>query len=303
MLTTVTLILAAGALALLAVGMGWVLGWASRAFHVEIDPKIEAINVILPGANCGGCGFVGCGDYAEAIVQAGADVNLCAPGGASCARRIAEVMGVEVTESWPYKAIVHCSATWEQRLLRRPYFGEQTCAAANLVAGVQGCTFGCLGLGDCVEVCDYDAIHMVDGLAVVDEFNCVGCKVCAKHCPRNIITIIPWKAEQMLVVGCSNEDFGKDVSRVCTVGCIGCQRCVKDNPHMAMEGNLPVIRYEDYDPTRIDFDVILESCNKESLVVLGRPTAAVLAAVADEEVPERIEADFKTTVDDTEWRG
>jgi electron transport complex protein RnfB len=303
MLTTVTLVLSAGALVLLAVSMGWVLGWADQTFHVEIDPKIEAIIALLPGANCGGCGFVGCGDYAEAIVRSGADVNLCAPGGASCAKRIAEVMGVEVTETWPFKAVVHCSAGWEQRLQRRPYLGEQTCAAANLVSGVQGCIYGCLGLGDCERVCDYDALHMVDGLAVVDEASCVGCRVCAKNCPRNLITIIPWKSERMLVVACSNADFGKEVSEVCTVGCIGCQRCVKDNPLLVMERNLPVIRYEEYDPARVDFEAILETCNKESLVVLGRPPEAVLAAVADLPLPDRIEADFQTTADDTEWRG
>lgn len=303
MLGTVTLILAAVILALLAVGMGWVLGWANRVFHVEVDPRVEALNRILPGVNCGGCGYIGCGAYAEAIAGGEeVDITLCGPGGVSCASNIAETMGIELKETWPYKAVVNCAARLDDRLLKADYEGEMTCAGANLVAGYQGCVFGCLGLGDCVEVCDYDAIHMIDGLAAVDYLKCTGCKACALVCPRNIITMVPFKASQMLVVKCSNEDFGKDVSEVCKVGCIGCKACVRETDLMDMDGHLPVISYEDYGDD-IDFEAILDKCKRESLVFVGEPTEADLVAVAEEELPERIEADFKTTVDDTEWRG
>ncbi len=302
MLTAVTVITAALVLALLAVAMAYVLGAANRAFHVEVDPKVEAINDALPGANCGGCGYVGCGDYAEAIVGQGAEVDLCGPGGASCAQRVAEIMGVDVEEHFPYRAVVHCAAHAADRLVQVPYDGEMTCAAANLVAGVQGCTFGCLGFGDCTQACNYDAIHVVDGLATVDYDKCIGCKACARVCPRNIITMVPFKAEQMLVVACSNQDKGPDVKDVCTVGCIGCTACTRHAGPIIMQGNLPMVDYDAY-TSEEEFAVARQKCPRASMLTVGKPSAADLAAVAHETLPDRIEADFKTTVDDTEWRG
>ncbi len=299
---TLTLLLAGAALALLAVAMGFILGWANRTFHVEVDPKVEAIIEALPGVNCGGCGFVGCGEYAEAVARGDADVGLCAPGGAGCAQELAEIMGVEVTESFPYRAVVHCAAHFKNRLQRMPYDGEQTCAAANLVAGVQGCTYGCLGLGDCTRACDYDAIHVVDGLATVDYEKCIGCKACARTCPRNIITMVPFKAERMLVVACSNQDKGPDVQAVCEVGCIGCTACSRNAEPMQMEGNLPMIDYDAYGDVA-DFALARQKCPRSSMLYVGKPTAEDLAAVAAEELPERVQVDFKTTVDETEWRG
>ena len=110
MLTAVTIILASAVLAILAIAMGYVLGWANRAFHVEVDPKVAAIQAVLPGANCGGCGFVGCAEYAEAMAGGNTGVALCAPGGAGCAQQLAEILGVTVAESFPYRAVVHCAA-------------------------------------------------------------------------------------------------------------------------------------------------------------------------------------------------
>ena len=301
-MTTTTVLLATAVLALLAVAMAWVLGWANRAFHVDVDPKVKAVAEALPGANCGGCGYVGCNEYAEAVAGGKCDITLCAPGGAGCIKRLAEIMGVEAGEALPYRAVVHCSATYSQRLQRHEYHGEQTCVAANLVAYVQGCTYGCLGFGDCVEVCDYDAIHIVDGLARVDYDTCVGCKACARVCPRNIISMVPFKSEQMLVVACSNEDFGNDVKAVCQTGCIGCKACARKNDLIEMEGNLPVINYDAYN-SDCALQPILDKCRMESLMFVGKPTEKDLAAVASEEVPDRILADFKTSVDDTEWRG
>ena len=297
-----TLLLAGVVLALLAVAVGLILGWADRTFHVEVDPKVEAILKALPGANCGGCGFIGCAEYAEAVAKGGADVTLCGPGGTSCAEALAAIMGVEIDESFPYRAVVHCAAHWNQRLQRMPYDGEPTCAAANLVAGVQGCTFGCLGLDDCTRACRYDAIHSIDGLATVDYEKCIGCKACARVCPRNIITMVPFKAERMLVVACSNQDKGPDVKEVCEVGCIGCTACSRHADPMQMAGNLPMIDYDRYGG-ETDFAVARQKCPRASMLFVGKPTAKDLAAVAEEELPKRVEVDFKTTVDDTEWRG
>ncbi len=297
-----TVALAAVVLALLAVVMGWVLGWANKTFHVEVDPKVEAVSNALPGANCGGCGYVGCSEYAEAVAVGKAEVTLCGPGGVSCVEALGNIMGVTVGASFPYRAVVHCSANFDQRLQRTDYTGEQTCSAANLVSGVQGCTYGCLGIGDCVTACEYDAIHMKHGLPVVDHDACIGCKACAQACPRNVISMVPFKADRVLVVACSNEDMGPDVKAVCETGCIGCKACTKGDEPVVMEGNLPVFDYDDWDG-EMDLIPVLDKCRMESLVLVGTPTAADIAAVEDEELPEPVKADFDTTVDDAEWRG
>lgn len=302
MLIAITMLLAAVVLGLLAVAMGYVLGWADRAFHVPVDPKVLAIIDALPGVNCGGCGYVGCSEYAEAVAAGRAEVNLCAPGGASCAESLAAIMGVTVEHRLPYRAVVHCAAHRHQRLQQRDYEGEMTCAAANLVSGIQGCVYGCLGFGDCQRACPYDAIHVVDGLATVDYEKCVGCKNCARVCPRQIITMVPFKTDRMVVVACSNKDFGPAVREVCEIGCIGCQACSRHAELMQMEGHLPIIDYDRY-TSGDHFGVAVGKCPRESLVYVGKPTPEDVAAVADEVLPERIEADFQTTVDDTEWRG
>ncbi|MBN2217174.1 MAG: RnfABCDGE type electron transport complex subunit B [Pirellulales bacterium] len=302
MSTAITVLLAAAVLAVLAVVVAYVLGWANRAFEVKVDPRVAAVLEVLPAANCGACGFVGCGEYAEAVAAGNAPPNLCAPGGENCAQQIAQIMGVSVEPSFPYRAVVHCAARFNQRLGRNAYRGEPTCAAANLVTDVQGCTYGCLGLGDCERVCPYDAIHVIDGLATVDYHQCIGCKRCAAVCPRNIITMVPFKAERMVVIACSNKDFGPEVREVCEVGCIGCKACSKHAGPIEMAGQLPIINYDAY-VSESDFTTALEKCPRESLLFVGKPTPEDLAAVAGEKLPDRVEGDFKTTVDETEWRG
>jgi len=304
MLSTVTITLAAAVLAILSVAMAYVLGWANRAFHVHVDPKVESVLDALPGANCGGCGYVGCSEYAEAVVRGDAPVNLCAPGGPSCAEALAAILGVSIEVSLPYRAVVHCAARREQRLGRTEYHGEMTCTAANLVAGVQGCTYGCLGFGDCTRACPYDAIHVIDGLATVDYERCVGCGACARACPRNIITMVPFKAERVLVVACSNHDAGKDVQRVCDVGCVACKACQRASSLFTVEDNLSVIDYDAYNPANLgDALAAMKKCPRRRLTFVGKPLPEDLEAVADEKMPAVVTADFKTTVDDTEWRG
>ena len=303
LMTTVTIAVAAGTMLVLAVAMSLVLGWANRAFHVEVDPRIDAVNNALPAANCGGCGYVGCGEYAEAVVKDGAAIDLCPVGGTTTAADVAEIMGVDVGDAAPKRPIVHCSAHYSQRLGRNEYAGEMTCTSANLVAGVQGCIYGCLGFGDCVLACEYDAIHIIKGLATVDYDKCIGCSACARVCPRNIITMIPFKTERVMTVACSNKDFGKDVKDVCTTGCIGCKSCEKVTKGLfTLENNLPIL---DYDHLAVDYDFsdALKKCPMQSLVFVGKPTAEDIAETANEVMPEVVEVDFKTTVDKTEWRG
>lgn len=262
----VTILLAGLILGLLAVAMGFILGWANKAFHVEVDPKIEAINEALPAANCGGCGYVGCGEYAEAVAG-GEDITLCGPGGADCIVAIAAIMGLDAVETFRFKAVVHCTATTAQRHDRRDYDGEQTCAAAHLVGGVQGCVYGCLGLSDCVKVCDDDAIRIVDGVAVTND-NCTGCKACVTACPRDLISMIPFKTDSMLIVGCSNLDMGKEAKAVCDVACTGCKICAKVSDLIVMDGNLPVIDYDGY-TEETDMAPAVAKCRTDSLVFIG----------------------------------
>jgi len=300
----VVLCLAAATMLAMALVLSFVLGWANQAFYVEVDPRVGAAIEILPGANCGGCGHVGCGEYAEAIVLEDAPVNLCTVGGESCTKALAEVMGVDVAVSYPWRPVVHCGATTEDRLKRSPYIGEQRCRSANLVTDVQGCTYGCLGFGDCTRACNFDAIHVEKGLARVDYEKCVGCGACAKACPRNIITMAPFKSERMLVVECANLDAGMDVKRVCKVGCLGCNSCARTSDMFDVQNNLSCIDYDNYTLENLESGLIAaKKCPRNRLVFVGIPSEKEILAAAKEDLPEVIQPDFKTTVDDTEWRG
>ena len=298
------IILAAGTMLILALFMACVLGWANKTFHVEVDPRVTAVNEALPGANCGGCGYVGCNEYAEAVVAGQVDVNKCTVGGSSCAAAVADILGVEVEQTWPFRPTVHCGATYADRLGRHPYDGERTCAAANFVAGVQGCAYGCLGFGDCVTACSFDAVSIVDGLSRVDYEKCVGCGACSRVCPRSIISMVPFKTEQMVVVACSNQDFGKAVKGVCKAGCIGCKACQRLDGLFDVKENLPRIDYEKYDPAEIQSrTAAMAKCPMKRLAEVGQPSEKDLAAVADEESPDVVTSEFETTVDKTEWHG
>ena len=303
-MNAVTLGLSAGTLFAMAVVFAYILGWASRKFYVEVDPRVEQSIEALPGANCGGCGYIGCSDYADAIVGAGAPVNKCPVGGEGCAAQVAGIMGVELKETLPFRPIVHCGAHTTDKLQRHTYLGEQTCSAVNLVSGVQGCTYGCLGYGDCTRACNYDALHVVDGLATVDYEKCVGCGACANVCPRNIITMTPFKYQRVMAVACSNKDFGKAVKDVCQVGCIGCKACAKACSLFQVEDNLSSINYDLYcqDYTE-ELKKAIDKCPQKKIILVGKPTAKHLEETKDMDVPELVEANFHTTVDDTEWWG
>ena len=303
-MTIVTIGLSAGTMLAMAMVLSAVLGWASRKFHVDVDQRVLEIIDALPGANCGGCGYVGCGEYAEAVALEHEAVSKCTVGGQGCAEAVAAIMGVQVGEVLPYRPVVHCGARYPDRLGRNEYHGELRCAAANLVTDVQGCTYGCLGFGDCAKACDYDALHVIDGLATVDYDKCVGCGACAKVCPRNIISVTPFKSEQILAVTCSNKDKGRDVVAVCTVGCIGCGSCARTSNLFKIVDNLSTIDYDAY-TSECSLDVLeaCQKCKRQRIVWVGKPTADDVAKARDLDAPEVVEADFQTSVDDTEWRG
>ncbi len=300
------ILLAGCVMLILALFMTFVLGWAEDALKVVVDPRIEEINATLPGVNCGGCGYIGCNDYAEALVKQGVAADLCPVGGSGVAEKIAEILGVSLEESHPYRPAVHCVAGYDDKLGRNEYLGEMTCIAANLVSGVQGCVYGCISLGDCVNACTFDAIRLVDGKIEVDYEKCIGCGACAKVCPRKVISMVPFKTEQMYVVACSNKDFGKDVKAVCKVGCIGCKACTRVGEGLFQaKDNLSLIDYDQYDPNEVEemISVVLKKCPAKSIVKIGKPSAEDLQAVKDEEMPDVVKAKFETTVDKTKGRG
>ncbi|MCK5113925.1 MAG: RnfABCDGE type electron transport complex subunit B [Phycisphaerae bacterium] len=268
----ITIAMAAGVMLILALIMSVILGWANKAFAVDVDPKITAIDEVLPAANCGACGFIGCGEYSEGVVKEGAPVNLCPVGGAMVAKMIANIMGVKVEAGFPAKAIVKCAASYDEKAGRCEYLGERTCASAELVANIQSCTYGCIGFGDCVKVCKFDAIDIINGKVVVDYEKCVGCKACEKACPRGVISMMPMKDDEMFVVACNNKDFGKDVKKVCSIGCIGCKMCTKvDGSIIEMQGDMAVIDYDKYDAKTsvAPLQAAAEKCPVKIIVKVG----------------------------------
>lgn len=219
-------------LTVLGLLFGLLLAVGSKIFAVEQDERIPQVQECLPGANCGGCGYAGCANLAEAIVNGEAAVNTCPVGGAETAQKIAEIMGVEAGETVKMTAYVRCSGG-NNASRKYDYVGAIDCLAAMKVAGGPlECTFGCLGYGSCAKVCPNDAISIVDGKAVVNSDACIACGKCVSACPRNIIAIVP--ASNKTHVACVSKAKGGEVRKICQVGCIGCGICVKNCPHEAI---------------------------------------------------------------------
>ena len=235
-------------LAMLGLGLvcSILLAVASRIFFVQENPLVEAAMEILPGANCGGCGYAGCEGYAKAVVTApDVPANRCCAASKEVIVALAELTGKLVAEAEPLVAMRRCDVQHGQVATTYEYQGIPSCAAATpLRGGSHACNHSCLGFGDCVQACPFSALSIVGGLACTDVERCNGCGTCVQACPRDVLELIPKRAR--VCVPCNTRDKGKTVMEVCGVGCITCMKCVRSCPAkaVAVKGNLVQVDHD-----------------------------------------------------------
>lgn len=227
-----TILLTVACLVVLGLLFAVVLYCVARKFAVEEDPRIDVVEKIMPGANCGGCGFAGCRAFAENVVKA-PDMKgfFCPVGGDATMKKVAEALGRVAESGNPKVAVVRCNGGCDNRPRTNVYDGSSSCrVSASLYGGDTGCRYGCLGLGDCVAACKFDAIHVDPErlVASVDEDKCTACGACVKACPKGVIELRDKGFKNRRVyVSCINRDKGALTRKACSVGCIGCGKCTK----------------------------------------------------------------------------
>lgn len=239
------------------------LVFASKVFHVDVDERALQIAEVLPGANCGGCGFAGCNDYAAKLIEdEELSCSLCSPGGASVAAQVAEILGRAAGSEEAEVAQVMCNGTCDASRTLLEWQGMQSCKGAKgWFTSPNACMFGCIGLGDCHDACQFDAIDVVNGVAIVNRENCTSCGACVSACPQKIIKMVPMKAQ--VHVWCSSTDKGAVAKKNCDNACIGCRKCttVCNFDAVTVEDNL----------ARIDTD----KCKSCGLCAVVCPTGAI----------------------------
>ncbi len=272
------IVISAASLGSVGIASAALLAGASRFFAVETDPRVDALVAILPGANCGGCGFPGCAGFAEALAAGKAEVTACAPGGSEVARQIGAVLGQEVADRIRAVVRLHCSGHRDAAVARAAYSGVDSCRALLLVApaGGKACPRGCEGLGDCVRVCLFGAISMGEsGLPVIDEEKCTACGQCVTACPKGLIAIEPHASTVFLA--CSTDLAPKEARKACQMACLACRLCLKACPHDALvwDGRRPVR----VDEKCVGCGLCVDACKQGVLVYArgARPEPAVRA--------------------------
>ncbi len=233
--------------------LGLVIGLAVLFFGTETDPRVEKIEDLLPGANCGGCGFAGCADFALALAEGRAVPEQCPVCSEEAGRKISDLLGLKHEQRASVLAIVRCSGHRKAARESTCYNGVNDCKSANMVAGgSKACRYGCLGLGSCARACPFGAIELRHGLAVVHPELCVGCGKCVRTCPRNLIILTPETHD--IHVYCNSPEKGAAKRKICSVSCIGCRKCVKasEDGQIEMDGFLARVNYEYPEPAGKD---------------------------------------------------
>ena len=248
------------------------LSYASKVFHVAVDRKVAEVRTALPGANCGACGFPGCDGLAEAIAKGNAPINACPIGGAPLAEKLSVIMGAELVTSDKEVAVVKCQGDKNKAKDKYEYVGQFDCRAINNIQnGNKACSYGCLGGASCQKACQFGAIDMVNGIAVIDKEKCTACRACIDTCPKELIELVPYK--MLAFVKCKSHDKGAAVRKSCSIGCIGCKICEKQYPEgFVVEDNLARAIY---DPNNVDME-------KLNLAISKCPTKCIFPGQAIE---------------------
>jgi electron transport complex protein RnfB len=293
----------------LGVASAVILYYVAQKFVVFEDPRIDLVVEVLPSANCGGCGYAGCRNFAEYCVKSeNFDGLFCPVGGNEVMAKVAEILGRLAISQDPRVAVLKCNGSCSARPKSSNYNGATSCAIASaLYGGDTGCQYGCLNLADCVAVCLFDAIRMdpFTGLPVVDDLKCTACGVCVKACPKDLFELRKRaKKERKIYVACSNEDKGGIAKKSCTVACIGCNKCFNICPHGAitMNNNLAFINSDKCTLCR----KCVSECPTDSIIEVGFPprkenTEGIDKISVDmENAPENIEIVSKDIINNKE---